>query len=209
MPRTSFAALLVALPLVASCSAGADGQRDSELWTKPGSKVSQTSGLLVEQFFPMKDGEIYHYETTNEVGAKGLLVVRVRRDDHGRGTFLYPAGNKIFEYRPDGLFLVGKDKYVLRMPAEMGASWPGENGGTTHVVNTAAIVEVPAGRFDGCLQTLEDKGGVKYGTTFCPNVGVVLLEAASGASFERAALKSRGEVVNIGPDGVTKSVVNP
>jgi hypothetical protein len=40
-------------------------------------------------------------------------------------------------------------------------------------------------------------------TTFCPDVGIVLLEAASGAAIERAELKSYGPPVEIGPDGLS------
>jgi hypothetical protein len=75
------------------------------------------------------------------------------------------------------------------------------------VIRVNAVVEVPAGRYDDCVQTLERRGGdrpLSVATTFCPEVGIVLLEAASGAAMERAELKSYGPPVEIGPDGVQR-----
>lgn len=201
--------LLVSLAgLAAGCATEQESQRKG-LWTAPPEGVKgTTSGLPIEPYFPMKDGEVYQYETINEVGDRGLLVARVHRADSARGELRFPQGTKVFEYRTDGIYLVSREAYVLKMPLQVGNSWRGENGGSVKITSTTASVETPAGRFDGCVQTLEERGGdrpVRYGTTFCPGMGVVLLEAASGANFERASLKARGEPVNLGPDGLTRS----
>jgi hypothetical protein len=101
--------------------------------------------------------------------------------------------------------LTGTGSYVLKMPLEVGNSWRGEHGGTTRVAEVGVSVNVPAGHFDGCVLTVEERFGdrpARYATTFCPDVGIVALEASSGAEAERAELKSYAPPVYIGPDGI-------
>jgi hypothetical protein len=89
----------------------------------------------------------------------------------------------------------------------MGTSWRGEHGGQSRIAKTALTVDAPAGHYEGCVQTIEERLGdrpVKYATTFCPEVGVVALEAATGANFERATLKSYAPPLRMREDGRDK-----
>ena len=160
------------------------------------------------------DGMVYHYTTENEMGEQGLLVARVVRTAEKSGELRFPTGRKRFVFAPDGVFLERLDgpAYVLKEPVAVGNSWRGENGGTTRILSTNASVDVPAGHYDGCIQTLEERLGdrpIRYATTFCPTIGVVLLEAASGASLERAALKSYGAPMQMKADGLEHYQVAP
>ncbi len=68
-------------------------------------------------------------------------------------------------------------------------------------------MDPPAGHYDGCVQTLEERGGDmprRWATTFCPEVGVVLLEVAAGANYERASLKSYAPPMRMKADGSEK-----
>ncbi len=101
---------------------------------------------------------------------------------------------------------------MLKQPLAVGTTWRGEHGGTTRILSIAASVEVPRAISEGCVQTLEERLGdrpVKYATTFCPGVGVVMLEAASGASLERASLKSYAAPIEVGLDGVDRFQTKP
>lgn len=171
-----------------------------------------SSGTEVERFFPLVDGNVYHYATESDAGQPGLLVVWVFRNDAGRGELRYARGSRRFEYAADGVRVAGGGAYVLKLPLTMGASWPGEHGGTTRVIAVDAVAAVPAGQFTGCVQTLEERRGdqpARWATTFCPDTGIVLLEVASGANLERAELKSYGRPVVLGPDGLEKTPVAP
>jgi hypothetical protein len=168
-----------------------------------------SSGASVERFFPLVDGQIYQYATSNELNDRGLLIARVFRSDPGHGELRYPSGKvKRFEYGPDGVKLMPSGAYILKAPLDPSATWRGENGGQTSVLSMNATVEVPAGTFTGCVQTMEERRGdrpVRFATTFCPDVGIVLLEAASGANLERAELKSYAAALEMKPDGVDKT----
>ncbi len=143
-------------------------------------------------------------------GEQEALVVRVSRTEAGGGTLHLPGGNKHFEYQADGVLLTrsaGAPVYVLKQPLTVGNRWRGEHGGTVEIFEVNASVSVPAGHYSGCVTTVEQRGGdrpLRVTTIFCPEVGIVLLEATSGAQLERAALESYGPPVDIGPDGVRR-----
>ncbi len=213
----SFALLSLALPalLAIACGGSSAPPPAESTWLKPSEGVKDaSSGTEAERFFPLLDGMIYTYRTTNEVGEEGLLVARVKRIDKTHGELVYPRGARRFEYAPDGLKVVSLDgaAYVLKLPLAKDATWRGEHGGNARVMSVSERVETPAGVFTGCVQILEERLGdrpIRYATTFCPEVGVVLLEAATGANYERAQLKSYAAPLQMRPDGLDRIPVAP
>ncbi len=207
--------LVLACAFATSCG-GASSSAETPAWLaqkSEGPKIVASQSAL-ERFFPLVDGMVYQYETENELGDRGLLVARVERVSEERGALRFPVGKKSFVYLPDGVGLesAAGTVYLLKEPLELGTSYRGEHGGTTRVLSTSASVDVPAGHYDGCIQTLEERGGdapVRYATTYCPGVGVVLLEAAAAANFERAALKSYAAPIEMKPDGLERFQVTP
>lgn len=202
-------ALVLAMAIGCGACAGRSGAPESTPWTAPSKgQRNVSSGYDAERLFPLVDGHVYHYVTQNETGDRGLLVARVHRADASSGELRFPSGVRRFEYTAEGVRIAsgaGEGAWLLRTPVAQGASWRGEHGGTTTVAAVGMRVETPAGTFEDCVRTLEQRGGdrpVRFETTFCPGVGVVAVEAASGASYERADLKSYGPAVSVGPDGV-------
>jgi hypothetical protein len=187
---------------------GASGASSTAITEPPTGMKDAVSGTKVERFFPLVDGKVYQYTTQNEMGEEGLLIARVFRADGTHGELRYPSGRvKRFEYAEDGVKITPSGSYVLKAPLDATSTWRGENGGKTRILALNASVDVKAGHFAGCVQTLEERGGdqpVRYATTFCPDVGIVLLEAASGANLERAELKSYGAPTEVGPDGLRR-----
>jgi hypothetical protein len=185
-------------------------------WLAPSAEGRKdvASGSALERFFPLVDGMVYHYVTENKLGEQGLLIARVARVDEKFGELRFPTGVKRFGFVPDGVVLEasGGPIYLLKEPLAVGTSWRGEHGGVTRIQSTSAAVDVPAGHFEGCVQTLEERLGdrpIRYATTYCPAVGVVMLEAVSGASLERAALKSYAASPQMKPDGLERFQVTP
>jgi hypothetical protein len=153
---------------------------------------------------------MYHY-ATDANGEPGVLLARVRRMDAQHGDLVMGGDTKRFEYAADGVRLLRSGgqspAYLLLEPFQTGTSWRGEHGGTVEVAAAGIAVDVPAGHFEGCLQTVEQRGGdrpLRVATTFCPEVGIVVLEASTGEHVERAELRSYGPPVDLGPDGVTR-----
>lgn len=162
----------------------------------PSSPVPPSGPAL---FFPLEEGRIYNY-TTREGDESGMLVARVHRTDPMHGELRMSNATKRFVYTPDGVAYDGGGAYILKAPLKPGASWPGEHGGTTRIVSVDASSKVPAGTYSGCVQTVEEGGrppGSRYTTTFCPGIGMVLLQVTMGSVEARAELKSYGAPVVI------------
>ena len=166
--------------------------------TAPTPVTATGSGSSLERYFPLEEGKIYHY-VTKEGPDTGMLVAKVHRVDATHGELRLSNATKRFAITPDGIAYDG-GAFILKGPPEAGTSWPGEHGGTTKIVSTDASVEVPAGHYASCLQTVEEGGrppGSRYETTYCPGVGMVLLVVRAGGSEARAELKSYGLPVKI------------
>ena len=121
---------------------------------------------------------------------QGMFVTRVRRLPGPRFSLMSSQGSHVLEVRADGIVREESKAYVLRAPLAAGAQWPGENDATVRVSSMNRIVEVPAGKFVGCVETIEEvapKPGKnpsrRVTTTYCPDVGIALLhvEAWEGA----------------------------
>lgn len=149
------------------------------------------SGSAVEKYFPLEEGKIYSY-VTNEGGDSGMLVAKVHRTDPTHGELRLSNATKRFVFKPEGV-AYDEGAFILKAPLDVGASWPGEHGGTTKIVSKDASPKVQAGAYKDCIQTVEEGGrppGSRYTTTYCPDVGMVLLEVSAAGGEARAELKS-------------------
>jgi hypothetical protein len=156
------------------------------------------SGSSVEQYFPLEEGRLYNYVTT-ENGETGMLVAKVHRTDASHGELRLSNATKRFVYSPAGV-AYDNGLFILKAPLDVGATWPGEHGGTTRVASIDAAPKVAAGSYTSCVQTVEEGGrppGSKFVTTYCPGVGMVLLEVQAAGGEARAELKSYGAPVKI------------
>lgn len=183
------------LVVLAAVAAGCGGATPSN---EPGAAVAPRSGSSLGRYFPLEEGKIYHY-VTKDGGETGMLVAKAHRVDPTHGELRLSNATKRFTLTAEGIAYEA-GAFILKTPVEVGTSWPGEHGGTTTIVATDASVEVPAGRYAACLQTVEEGGrlpGSRYETTYCPGIGMVLLVVRAGGSEARAELKSYGVPLKI------------
>lgn len=199
-----------ALSMLVLTACGGPPPPASSPWLAPSEgQKDVASNSPLERFFPLVDGMVYTYKTVNEVGEEGLLVARVHRVDATHGELRFATGARTFEFARDGVVLKSRagDAYVLKAPLEVGASWRGEHGGNTKVLSVTTTADTPAGHHEGCVQTLEERLGdkpIRYSTVFCPGIGVVSLEVASRANYERAELKTYAPPMRMKADGVDR-----
>jgi hypothetical protein len=156
------------------------------------------SGASVETYFPLEEGRLYNY-VTSENGETGMLVAKVHRTDPLHGELRLSNATKRFVYSPEGV-AYDTGAFILKAPLDVGKSWPGEHGGTTRVSTVDAAPKVLAGTYSSCVVTIEEGGrppGSKYTSTYCPGVGMVLLEVSVANGEGRAELKSYGAPVKI------------
>jgi hypothetical protein len=168
------------------------------------------SAVPIERLFPILDGHVYSYAMSGDPGESGepagsVLIARVSRTGPSTGELRWGASSKRFEYRPDGVADTRSGAYILKSPLAIGASWRGDRG-LIRVTSIDASPVVPAGRFASCVETVEERRGdspIQITTIFCPDVGVVVLQASSGMGVDRAELRSYAPPVDLGPDGLT------
>lgn len=156
------------------------------------------SGSSAEQYFPLEEGRVYAY-ATSENGETGMLVAKVHRSDATHGELRLSNATKRFVFTPEGVAYDG-GAFILKAPLDVGTTWPGEHGGTAKVVSIDASPKVVAGSYSSCIRTVEEGGrpeGSKYVATYCPGVGMVLLEVHAAGAEAKAELKSYGAPVKI------------
>ena len=183
------AAWVVLLMIGAGCKEAEAPQADPVATRWPAASAA-------DAYFPLEGGKLYHY-LTDDGGERGMLVANVTRADATHGELHIGSSVKRFTYDAKGIAYEG-GAYVLRVPLEAGTSWPGEHGGTTKIVAADASVSVPAGTYGNCVETVEDVvPEAQYRNTYCPGVGLVLIDVASPRGHARIELKRYGAPVKL------------
>lgn len=205
--------LYVAGALGATACSGATGDATTPTNGATSPNANLSSGTLGEKYFPLKDGHIYQYETLrlgNGPPDKGMLPVRVKRTSATTGELKKGGTPQTFQLSELGVQTQtksGAPAFVLKMPIDPSTTWLGPLGGKTRYDAQNQSVDSRAGHFDGCVRTIEERGGdapLRVATVFCPDVGIVTLEVQSGAAVERAELVYYGPQIEIGPDGLKR-----
>lgn len=159
------------------------------------------------RYLPLVDGNQWAYDAEDEeTREQGMFVTRARRLAGPKFSLMSSQGSHTLEVRADGIARAESNTYVLKAPFETGAEWPGDGGSIVRIGSLDRSVEVPAGKFVGCIETVEEVRTVtgkdpvrRITTTYCPEVGVAILRAevwrAGKHSGERATLRSFGKPV--------------
>ena len=160
--------------------------------------------------FPLAEGNVWTYDAYDHQGNGPTLAgIRVARALGPRFTLRsIPAGEVvgIYEQRDGGLFAVDAGSWLLRDPLTLGAEWDAKGRRRARVDALDVAVEVPRGRFEGCVRVVETGGqlDLHIATTYCPGVGVVLTESSMASELTDAPLTQRAAlreyVVDAPPD---------
>ena len=152
------------------------------------------------RYLPLENDSVFSYETyIEDTNERGIAVFEIKRPRPELAE-LSIAGQvrKRYYFEPAGV-RSSHGGYLLKSPLSLNAEWTGDDG-QVKVTSVDMNVVVPAGKFSGCLQTVEDaKLGAatrKTTTVFCPGVGITVLEIDAeqeGTSvLQRLSLKAFG-----------------
>jgi len=163
----------------------------------PAAPVTDLTRLI-----PLLDNTVFSYATyIEDTNEHGIAVFEIKRPRPELAE-LSVAGQvrKRYYFEADGRGVrSGHGGYLLKLPLSLNAQWTGDDG-QVKVTAVDQSVDVPAGKFSGCLQTVEQAqlGAAtrKTTTVFCPGVGITVLEIEAnegGVSvLQRLTLKSFG-----------------
>ncbi|MCS6899949.1 MAG: hypothetical protein RMJ98_09745 [Myxococcales bacterium] len=187
--------LLVALALVGCKSEG-----------KP---AVTPAGLTYEinsmRWLPPGDDIVYAYKTENLVTKNtGVMNLRLRHAMGDTVELVTSQSSETLRYQDNGILRERTGTLLLKTPPELGAKWMSGPRVTARVVRTGLRVAVEAGTFEGCIEVLEERPvpvPSTITTTFCPDVGIVLIEtlAKEPPIRERVELRSFGKAVDLTP----------
>jgi hypothetical protein len=184
----------LALPLLlagASCAAVPPAAADA----RQGAVVTE-----VGRYLPLENNTVFSYETyIEDTNERGLAVFEISRPRPELAE-LSIAGQvrKRYYFEPAGV-RSAQGGYLLKSPLSLNSEWTGDDG-QVKVTSVDQSVDVPAGKFSGCIQTVERAllpAATRTTTTvFCPGVGITVLQIEAeqeGTSvLQRLRLKSFG-----------------
>ncbi len=133
------------------------------------------------RLYPLEEGHVWAFQVEDGEGMRALAQSRVVAFDGRVARVSQNGGAELrYELRPEGIYRPDDGVWLLRAPLREGAHWPSMSGRTAHVLSVGERVEVPAGRFEGCVR-IEERGGGdgrRIVTVYCPDVGPVWLETS-------------------------------
>jgi hypothetical protein len=185
------AVLLGALLVSAACA------------TAPSAQPAQAAAAPVtdlSRLIPLTDNTVFSYETyIEDTNEHGLAVFEIKRPRPELAELSVAGQVRKRYYFEQGGVRSGHGGYLLKLPLSLNAQWTGDDG-QVKVTAVDQSIDVPAGKFSGCLQTVEQAqlGAAtrKTTTVFCPGVGITVLEIEAndgGVSvLQRLSLKSFG-----------------
>ena len=152
------------------------------------------------RYLPLENNTVFSYESyIEDTNERGLVVFEIARPRPELAE-LSIAGQvrRRYYFEPGGV-RSGQGGYLLKSPLSLNSEWTGDDG-KVRVTSVAQSVDVPAGKFSGCIQTVEQAqlaSATRTTTTvFCPGVGITTLQIEgeqNGTSvLQRLRLKSFG-----------------
>lgn len=140
--------------------------------------------------YPLASGNAWSYDVDTGESSTTLAVSRVETFD-GRIAEVRTARTLLrYEVLPEGIRVPPGDEWVLRVPLEAGATWPGRGGRTARLVSMRLSVETRAGAFEDCVLVSESGGKLELEvrTVYCPRVGPVSVESTMRSNLSDRAL---------------------
>lgn len=151
-------------------------------------------------FVPFQNNTVFSYETyIEDTNERGILVFEINRPRPELAELSVAGQVRKRYYFEPGAVRSAQGGYLLKAPLVANAEWQGDDG-RVKVTAVNQNVDVPAGKFAGCLQTVEEAklaAATRTTTTvFCPGVGITTLqiegEQEGTRVLQRLRLKSFG-----------------
>jgi hypothetical protein len=152
------------------------------------------------RYLPLENNTVFSYDTyIEDTNEHGLAVFEIARPRPELAELSIAGRVRKRYYLEPGGVRSGQGGYLLKAPLSLGAEWTGDDG-QVKVTGIDQTVDVPAGKFSGCIETVEQAKLVAATrtttTVFCPGVGITILqiegEQEGMSVLQRLRLKAFG-----------------
>ncbi len=172
-----------------------------------GAAATEGAGpVTAADLYPLHEGAVWSFDV--DIGddhEPALAISRVLSRAGNTYEVRNDGGESVtYEVREDGIYRPASQAYLIHGPITEGRTWDAGSGRTARIAATGQRIPTPAGTFDRCVR-IEESGGAdgrQIATTYCPGVGVVILEAGmtSELSGMRAEVRAVLRAYSLGDD---------
>jgi len=141
---------------------------------------------------PLHDNYVYQYDVNTDTGESGRMMVEVSRPRASLAELRVAGNVQRLELSSDAM-RHATGGFLLKGPLAVGSEWRGQFG-QVRIVSVSRSIEVPAGSFDGCIETVEQAtmpAPKRATSVFCLDVGMVSLEIEAALGNEAAGVTTR------------------
>jgi hypothetical protein len=138
---------------------------------------------------PAVDGYVYEYDVETDAGETGRMMVQVTRPRPDMAELNVAGKVQRLELSKDAV-RHATGGYLLKGPVQAGAEWKGQFG-KVRVASVTRSIQVPAGSFSNCIETIEESLGPspkRATSVFCPDVGMVSLHIEGALDGEAVSV---------------------
>jgi hypothetical protein len=155
--------------------------------------------LAPTHLYPLVEGNVWSYNV--RATGEALPTLHIQRVTSVRGDAVeieaWSDKRELYEIREGSIYRPRYGAWLIKAPVRVGAKWPSASGRTATVTSVDEHVEVPAGRFEGCVRVEEQGGEAQLSgvTVYCPGVGPVYVESSMRARTTGATVRNVGELL--------------
>jgi hypothetical protein len=156
--------------------------------------------------YPLQEGNAWSYDVDSGERSTTLAITRVESFDGRRARVRTGEATIEYEMRPEGIYVLSENVWLVRAPLREGATWPARGGRTATVVSMSVRVETAAGPLERCVEVLEVGGDLdlEVRTVYCPGVGPAAIASTMRSRVSERTLtvsaRLRGYEVEPTPD---------
>lgn len=168
----------------------------------PAQTPEDAEPVTVDRLYPLGEGQVWSYNVdTGGDEPPTLAISRVVAVEGNRYEVQNNRSDTVrYEVRPEGIYAVATESWLIRNPIEEGREWPAGSGRTARIASTDVRIDTAAGTFEHCVRVEEGGGrdGRRIVTIYCPDVGPVVVESSMDAQITGRTATVRAELLGYG-----------
>ena len=157
---------------------------------------AEATHTTLAELLPLEDKTVSSFEMSSDMGEEGLLILEIFRPRPDMAELVIAGRTQRLLVEPHRITQLSGGT-VLEEPLQKGHEFTGPFGRTT-IVDDDVRVELPAGKFEHCLTTVEEsqRPAKRAVSTYCRGVGLAHLVVET---FGEDAVRLETRLTSHGP----------